>query len=487
VPDKIEVLTGHALDEKRTMGFHDLEHDEEGPFAWSKKHFHLMPNESFRYLYLKLGTDRECLLHITWADNSELITLIHGWYLYALDLRNEDKKALNFTVEIDRTNADEPRELGVMVRSIEYDNNPQRYCETVNLIENRNNNIKEFHAGKSKLKSLPVKLRIAMEKRCDIANRQPCVYCAWDWTKNLEHGSPDFDSEFVHSLGKYLTHCEEVVDCSHGEPLLNREFGTLIKHLGRNGRRVAITSNGQLLIKKHRDALLGENVELNVSIDSASKEGYLKYRGEGFEKITKNLTALCLEKKEHSNLPELITSFIVMRSNKHEINDYIGLMQQIGVDRIRFRALLKDSIYDDFVSNRADSTFQYRDEILTTEELDCLAGKIEEVTAITGMPVIIEWKAFVENQQTDKNKPLCSEPWQCLYVLNRGIIPCCFGKNSIGTLDGVENSKLENFLDNTWNSGVLLEMREKLAKRQLSDYCKNTPSCPIVKKIHAGI
>lgn len=483
VLDKKVILTEYCWHEGKKTGFYDSEYDEGGMFVWTEKRFLLMQPENFRYLYLKLGTDRECHLHVAWAGNSRELPLLQGWHLYTLDLQSEEGKMLLFTVEVDRSDIEDPRELGVMVRSIEHGSDPKRYSETVSFIENKKKNLEEFHTGKSRLESVPVKLRIAMENRCDIANSKPCVYCAWDWAKKLERGSPDFNSDFIHALGKYLTYSEEVVDCSHGEPLLKREFGMLIEHLGRNGRKVAFTSNGRLLTKKRREMLLGNNIEVNISIDSATEDGYRKFRGEGFEKIVNNLSALCEEKKAHSNLPTLITSFIVMRSTMHEIENYIDLLYQIGVDRVRFRALLIGDIYDDFVGSGENSAFRYRDEILSAEELDNVASQIEHAAGKTGTPVIIEWKAFVNNQRIDRCTPLCSEPWQCLYVLNRGITPCCYGKQPIATLEGVENGALENFLDDTWNSEVLVEIREKLVKHQLADYCKNTPSCPIVKKI----
>ena len=66
----------------------------------------------------------------------------------------------------------------------------------------------------------------------------------------------------------------------------------------------------------------------------------------------------------------------------------------------------------------------YRDDLL---EMDALAEFLDKARALAhsaGIPIVSEhdFGADLEHGRG----PLCREPWQSLYVLNRGILPCCF-------------------------------------------------------------
>jgi hypothetical protein len=69
--------------------------------------------------------------------------------------------------------------------------------------------------------------------------------------------------------------------------------------------------------------------------------------------------------------------------------------------------------------------------------------------------------------------PLCREPWQNYYILRRGILPCCYGHKAIAPMSEWPTA---------WNSPALQEIRSHLAQGQLSPYCLQSISCPIVQR-----
>ncbi len=69
--------------------------------------------------------------------------------------------------------------------------------------------------------------------------------------------------------------------------------------------------------------------------------------------------------------------------------------------------------------------------------------------------------------------PLCREPWQNYYILRRGILPCCYGHKAIAPMSEWRTA---------WNAPALQEIRSFLAKGQLSPYCLQSISCPIVQR-----
>lgn len=79
----------------------------------------------------------------------------------------------------------------------------------------------------------------------------------------------------------------------------------------------------------------------------------------------------------------------------------------------------------------------------------------------------------LENDIGETGMPLCREPWENLYILRRGILPCCYG-NPVGY----------SFPDYAaaWNSPEIQEIRRYLSQGKLSPYCMECLGCPIVQR-----
>ena len=71
--------------------------------------------------------------------------------------------------------------------------------------------------------------------------------------------------------------------------------------------------------------------------------------------------------------------------------------------------------------------------------------------------------------------PACTEPWKSLYILRRGIRPCCYGAAEIADTRDYRQA---------WNSPLMQGIRQKLLDGTFHSYCFDSPDCPIVKKAH---
>ncbi|HVL67436.1 MAG TPA: radical SAM/SPASM domain-containing protein [Vicinamibacterales bacterium] len=76
-----------------------------------------------------------------------------------------------------------------------------------------------------------------------------------------------------------------------------------------------------------------------------------------------------------------------------------------------------------------------------------------------------------------ERKPACTEPWKSLYILRRGVFPCCYGGRPIDTM--------ENYRE-AWNSRAVQHIRAELAAGRFPAYCLRSTSCPIVRRSHQG-
>jgi hypothetical protein len=62
-----------------------------------------------------------------------------------------------------------------------------------------------------------------------------------------------------------------------------------------------------------------------------------------------------------------------------------------------------------------------------------------------------------------------------LYILRRGIRPCCYGAAPIADTRDYRQA---------WNSPLMQGIRQKLLEGTFHSYCFDSPDCPIVRKSH---
>jgi pyruvate-formate lyase-activating enzyme len=72
-----------------------------------------------------------------------------------------------------------------------------------------------------------------------------------------------------------------------------------------------------------------------------------------------------------------------------------------------------------------------------------------------------------------EGKPACTEPWKSLYILRRGVFPCCYGAEPVAPMDQYREA---------WNSTLIQDVRSELAAGRFHTYCLKSAACPIVRK-----
>jgi molybdenum cofactor biosynthesis enzyme MoaA len=464
-------------------GFNEIESDLLGPFVWTQGTFRLRLKRDACFAVAELCYNG---VQGTVSMSSERrpvakLSIDSGWGSYPVRLVGQAGDLFDCEVSPVIAVAGDTRQLGVMLRQIEVIDDAERFEMMGETLRNLRTNEREYLEGRTILESLPPQLRINMEVRCNIPETGPaCVYCAWDWAKVRERGSPAFELDTLAQLGDFYRCAQKINDCSIGEPTMHKDFGAIVARLNRDGKPFSLTSNGQLLGAKRRHELLGKDVELYVSIDSATAEGYERYRNKRFTEIINNLRVLCREKKAHGDLPRVFVSLIAMRSNAEELPEFFALMREIGVDAVKVRSLyLDENLHVDALNG--GYRFSYPDEIVRTTEQAILFPHIRELARENELPVYIE-SEDTEILSTPAGAPLCDEPWKTLYILRRGIMPCCYAAEPIATWDQQQDRPLDEFLREVFNGPAYRELRTELAAGRLPDFCMNTPSCPIVQR-----
>ena len=371
-----------------------------------------------------------------------------------------------------------------MFRECEFLDDPAEFVMLRQVQRNLWLNQQEFRRGLSVLSSTPPALRLTLETRCNIPETsQACVYCPWDWAKLAERGAPRVTADTLTQLGAIYQSATEVVDCSVGEPTMHKELGPYVARLDRDGKQLSLVTNGQLLTPRIRRELLGKNLDLYVSVDAPTAAGYARLRNDRFEDVVANVTALCDEKRSRGDLPKVYLACIVMRSTWDDLAEMFLLAGRLGVDVLKLRPLNLDENVPHVVTNNG-YRFDYADEVLSAVELAELNDRATRLSLEYGVKVYVESEEF-PLCITEPDAPICNEPWRTMYVLSRGIMPCCYATEPLARWSEQGDRSLEQFLRDVFNGSGYQEIRRELAAGRLSDYCQRTASCPIVKQRRA--
>lgn len=324
-----------------------------------------------------------------------------------------------------------------------------------------------------------------------------------------------FTRDTLESWGELFSGANNLVNCSIGEPFMMKNFDELLDIFGDQGKALEMTTNGQILTERNIEKLLDRDIDLYISLDAATPQTYARLRNDTFEKILENLGRLIQAKGGRGGLPRVHLVFMPMRCNVDELDAFVELCSRLEVDRLVLRPLnFSEGI--GLKWEREGYTFDYPRELLPFDELIRVSTRAAELCHEQGVPLSDQMDfggamddLFGEPTEEDEacqppaspddsfapaeepkggsdehvtlgeeKLPACTEPWSSLYILRRGIHPCCYGGHPVAPMDGFEQA---------WNSPIVQDIRAELATGKFHRYCLRSPSCPIVRKdSHAG-
>ena len=423
------------------------------------------------------------------------------------------------------------RALSLRIRSLRLHKDADRHAAVHLQLENAVLSANEMLAGRTSLNSSPPSLGIDLYGVCNV--KPPCVYCEWDYSKNLEkdHVETPFTRDTLREWGPFFDNAVTLVNCSIGEPFMMKNIDELLDIFGNTGKVLEMTTNGQILTERNIQKLLGRPIDLYVSLDAATPLTYSRLRNDTFEKILGNLRRLIDAKGGPGQLPRVHLVFMPMRCNLHELEAFIRLAADLRADRLVLRPL-NNSPSTDLDTQRAGYLFEYQKELLPFDELVQVSGRAASLCRELGVPLADQMdfggamrelfgRAFgasatadptpaertdgpsassgapavgllpnaVAQADTavmappvavgplpslgDERLPICAEPWKSLYILRRGVMPCCYG--------GAPLAPMESYRE-TWNAPEVQAIRSELLHGRFHDYCLRSPACPIVRK-----
>jgi pyruvate-formate lyase-activating enzyme len=526
-----------------TRGFYEAESDGSDRFQWmglcGRLEFDAAPVD--RYLeFSVLSEFRDLSQHLTVAtgtSDSAPLPLVAGWSpmslpvpagVAAVDLLLDKVFPKGYYPSDSRT-------LGVRVRHARLHEDEERHAAIVRQYANSVLNQREVLAGQISLTSTPPSLGIDLHGACNV--KPPCVYCEWDGSKSMEGDRADvpFTRDTLKEWGPFFDNSVSLINCSIGEPFMMKNLDDLLDVFGRTGKALQMTTNGQILTERNIQKIVGQPIDLYVSLDAATAETYAKLRNTTWERLIGNLRRLVAAKGGRGRRPFIHLVFMPMKVNVHELDAFVRLAADLQVDRLVLRPLnYSDSMALDW--DRGGYHFEYNNELLPFKDLVAASaraarlcrelgveladqmdfgGKMSElfgdatddeppkveapvapapvasappepepvsaaepVTARTEPPAGAAPEGATAADAPlpslgGESAPACLEPWKSLYILRRGVLPCCYG--------GAPVAPMEEFRT-AWNAPLLQDIRRELLHGRFHDYCLKSAACPIVRK-----
>ena len=211
----------------------------------------------------------------------------------------------------------------------------------------------------------PSIVEIETTSECNI--NPPCVMCE-RMIRSRSTENPITDS-LLQKLIQPLQNADVVSLHGVGEPLLSPRLYEILDRVNPNAK-TQFNTNGLLLTEGHARKLIQKNVHwISVSFDAATPQTYKKIRGEGFERIKKNVKQFSEIKHQLGvHHPVLCVNMTLMKENIHEVVQFVEIASEIGADEV-FLGVLAIGNYRDFpISRRPGFTFVYQEQILDEDD-----------------------------------------------------------------------------------------------------------------------
>jgi len=333
----------------------------------------------------------------------------------------------------------------------------------------------EIHLRRTKLSSAPETVNIELTGKCNV--KPACTFCVG---KNL----PDYREPGHLDLERYwpyMLRARRVNDCSYGEPMLYPDFEQVVARLSAAGVMFGFTTNGLLLTERRARFLAehGDLLDFCVSVNAATAETYTAHHGQDFGRLVANLkrfVEIHSRVRPGKKLPMLL-SFIVMRSNQHEVDGFLELAAEIGVSRVMLRHLF-DIGYDGFRAENFGYRFVYGDERLPLSEYQAIEQRVRR--AQPPLHVQFAWSSkdsfLAEQAEAGMEDVPCLFPWKflCVRPEHDMYAPCVYMKKPIA-------APSRTSIEEVWNGEVMQGLRRSLRAGKVPDYCTaNGHCCPLV-------
>jgi radical SAM protein with 4Fe4S-binding SPASM domain len=226
---------------------------------------------------------------------------------------------------------------------------------------------------------------------------------------------------------------------------------------------ISLVTNGTLFNTDRIKELIEAGVELNFSLEGASKESYEAVRGHRFNRFFDIIKETCEEKiKRPGNGAKVNLGFTVFYDNIREITDLICMAARIGVDRIIV------THFAPWKESQRRQSLVYHKELCNRmlEKAKNLAAELDIRVDLPRPFSIVDSHKKPDPQERKLGKP-CYHPWRSFSINEKGdVMPCCTTSVVMGNLE-------KSSFDEIWNGSKYHKLRRTVNSSHPLVFCRD--------------
>jgi len=329
------------------------------------------------------------------------------------------------------------------------------------------------------LEATPAVIHLESVKGCPYS----CAMCQYRRTKPRK-----ISQELLKRIEPYYNNLEVLAIHGLGEPLL-ADLDYFVERAVEHNFVLHMNTTAFFMTRKIADLLLRARLSIRFSIHAGKPETYQKLMGHDFNLVLKNISYLLDQAKDSGDRNDFWFSFLVMKENLEDIEDFICLAHGLGIKNIRFMHLHPNWSSLRGVRMTPDFTFKhleqsnkgvvntFRQRLPRYQEMAAQLGvnirygnmPSQVVTAYNLKLVVNFATVFMTGQKLFplfRNRGSCLAPWfGQLVIRNDGrVILCCSTNYGLGDLN-------HESLAEIWNSKRMQRIRETFQKGYLPRAC----------------
>ncbi|MBN1899954.1 radical SAM protein, partial [Candidatus Sumerlaeota bacterium] len=194
--------------------------------------------------------------------------------------------------------------------------------------ENKILNKREFQENRLKLKSLPSQLYLESTTKCN-------YYCQTCIKGYVPYYAEDLHQDIFDKVHREIMPAVcRISITGFGEPTMASRFDDILEMALRNGSHVHFVTNASLLNFERIEQFTRASVDIQISIDGASRETFEEIRaGSSFQQICERLAMI--KKLRDIYLSDFYSrfsfNFVAIRKNIHELPSVVELAHRFGI------------------------------------------------------------------------------------------------------------------------------------------------------------
>lgn len=217
----------------------------------------------------------------------------------------------------------------------------------------------EMARGEVAPEAIPSILQIGLSNRCNFH----CVYCP-DHFKGTGVPRQQLDDATLDRLLDHIPRLELAAFHGVSEFFIEPRFFEVVERCAAARVNLSLNTNGSVLTPRHVE-LLGSypaRLMVNFSLDATSPDVFRRIRGFDFDRVLRNITLYVERFRRRTEGNWLTLSFVIMKSNVHQMPDFMRLGRALGMDSLIFYRMHEYDGFDWTTTTADGEPFDYRTE-----------------------------------------------------------------------------------------------------------------------------